>query len=280
MKLSHKIALGYIRTRFRILSLVSPQSATRKAFLLFCTPRRKQPGAVSPIIKKAERLKLTINNYTLHGYRWNTGGTKKILIIHGFESTASNFSNYAASMVKKGHEVVAFDAQAHGISEGKTITLPEYIKTLSLICETYGNFDGYMAHSFGGLALTHLLERIPHDKNTRVVLVAPATETTSAIDHFFNVLRLKKSLRNGFDRLVEEKGGAPPQYYSIRRAIRQLQANILWLHDREDDITPFSDAERVQNENHSNIRFFVTQGLGHRKIYRDETVMNQILDFL
>ncbi len=129
-----------------------------------------------------------------------------------------------------------------------------------------------MAHSFGGLALAHLLEQIPHDKNTRVVLIAPATETTSAIDHFFNVLRLKKSIRNSFDRTCERKRRRRSDNIIRYGGIRQLQADILWLHDREDDITPFSDAERVQNENHSNIQFVITQGLGHRKIYRDETV--------
>lgn len=280
MKLSHKIALTYIRTRLNVLSLLSPEKAARKAFKLFCTPRKKKEISFSPILTKAEQLSLYANGYLLHGYRWNEGGSKKILIVHGFESTAANFDKYAAKLVKKGYEVVAFDAQAHGKSEGTTITLPEYIKTLQQICDVYGGFDGYIAHSFGGLALAHLLEQIPHNENTRVVLIAPATETVSAIDHFFSLLRLSNRIRKPFEKRVEEKGGVSPTHYSIRRAVKYIRANMLWLHDRNDDITPFSDAELVQNDNHSHLQFIITEGLGHRKIYRDEGVMKQILDFL
>ncbi|MGN6492356.1 MAG: alpha/beta hydrolase [Agriterribacter sp.] len=280
MKLSHKIALTYIRTKLGVLSLLAPAKAARQAFELFCTPRKKKEMPVSPILTKAGQLTLITNGYSLHGYQWNKGGSKKILIVHGFESTAANFDRYAAKLVKKGYEVVAFDAQAHGKSAGTTITLPEYVQTLQQICHQYGSFDGYIAHSFGGLALAHLLEQVPHHPNTKAVLIAPATETVSAIRHFFTLLRVNNRIKQPFEKLVAEKGGRPAEYYSIRRAIKHIQARVLWLHDRDDDITPFSDAETVQNDNNSNLQFIATQGLGHRKIYRDESVMKQILDFL
>ncbi|MBX3254113.1 MAG: alpha/beta hydrolase [Chitinophagaceae bacterium] len=280
MKLSQKIALAFIRLQFRILSFVAPQKAAQKAFGLFCTPRRKKQSPGSPVLNNAGLLAIAVNNYLLHGYSWNAGGEKKILVIHGFESTATNFCIYVDRLVQKNYQVIAFDAQAHGKSEGKTITLPEYVHTLLSICKQFGPFDAYMAHSFGGLALAHLLEEIPHSSNTKVVFIAPATETVSAINGFFSVLRLNKKVRLLFEQIVEQSGIRSPRYYSIRRAMNNIGATVLWLHDREDNITPFTDAQRVQDDRHQNIQFIVTQGLGHRKIYRDPTIMQQILDFL
>ncbi|MBX2924294.1 MAG: alpha/beta hydrolase [Chitinophagaceae bacterium] len=280
MKLSQKIALAFVRLQFRVISFAAPRKAAQKAFALFCTPRKKKQSTGSSIIKKAEQLTITVNDYRLHGYRWNAQGKKKILIAHGFESAATNFDIYADRLVQKEYEVVAFDAQAHGKSEGKTITLPEYVQTLSAICRQFGPFDAFMAHSFGGLALAHLLEQLPHSSNNKVVLIAPATETVSAIDHFAHLLRLNKKIKTLLGQITEQKGGINPQYYSIRRAMNNIKAKVLWLHDEEDDITPFADAQKVQNDQHNHLQFVVTRGLGHRKIYRDRAVMDHILDFL
>ena len=50
--------------------------------------------------------------------------------------------------------------------------------------------------------------------------------------------------------------------------------------DEEDDITPVSDVLKVRSENHPNIKFVITKGLGHRRIYRDNKVARLIVDFL
>ena len=76
------------------------------------------------------------------------------------------------------------------------------------------------------------------------------------------------------------KGGESPGWYSIRRAMKNIRAEILWMHDEEDDITPINDVLKVRAENHPNIKFVITKGLGHRRIYRDNKVAKTILEFL
>ena len=39
MKFKEKIAIRYIRTKFKILSSISKKKAAEKAFELFCTPQ-------------------------------------------------------------------------------------------------------------------------------------------------------------------------------------------------------------------------------------------------
>ncbi|WP_315815632.1 alpha/beta hydrolase [Paraflavitalea speifideaquila] len=150
-------------------------------------PLRKSKKKTPAIFERGEQLSFSLDGITIRGHRWNHPQTKKVLIVHGFESTTKNFDRYISPLIRKGYEVLAFDAPAHGQSDGKQITLPLYIRTLQEIFHIYGPIQSFMAHSLGGLALMHFIETIPHDAHTRVVLIAPATETTTAIDSFFQI---------------------------------------------------------------------------------------------
>lgn len=200
--------------------------------------------------------------------------------MHGFESASKNFDRYITSLLRKGYEVLAFDAPAHGTSGGKRIHVLRYQQTLQEVHARYGPIQSFMAHSLGGLALMHFLETIPHHSDTRVALIAPATETTSAIDAYFRFFDLPAKVRTAFDQLIYDISGRWPAHFSVRRAMQQVQAQILWIHDEDDDLTPLSDALKVRDDQHPHLSFVITKGLGHRAIYRDNKVMKQVIDFL
>jgi hypothetical protein len=75
-------------------------------------------------------------------------------------------------------------------------------------------------------------------------------------------------------------GGHPAEWYSVYRAIKHVKAQILWLHDEDDQQTPLSDALKVKNENLPTVTFIITKGLGHSRIYRDDETVKRIIDFL
>ncbi|HEX6181204.1 MAG TPA: alpha/beta fold hydrolase [Chitinophagaceae bacterium] len=280
MKLGQKIAINYIRAKLNILALVSKDKAAAKAFDLFCTPFRKARKKKPPVFDKGEKLHFKLDGIDIRGHRWNHPQERKVLIVHGFESTSYNFDRYVMPLVRKGYEVLAFDAPAHGISGGKRITLPLYVTMLQKIYELYGPIQSYMAHSFGGLVLAHFLETIPHDAETRVAFLAPATETVTAIDSFFHFLHLNDNIRKEFDEIIFRKGNLRAEHYSIKRAAKNIRAKILWIHDEEDEMTPLRDALKVKDENHDHIEFVITKGYGHRRLYRENKVVKQVIDFL
>ncbi len=78
---------------------------------------------------------------------------QKILIAHGFSSYSYKFEKYVQPLLKDGFEVVAFDAPAHGLSEGKMINALIYKRFLQLLEEKHGPINGFIAHSLGGLAV-------------------------------------------------------------------------------------------------------------------------------
>jgi pimeloyl-ACP methyl ester carboxylesterase len=280
MKLSQRLALSYVRTKFKLLSSISKKKAAEKAFELFCTPQLRNKKPLPKVFEQAEKIHFKIENLNVQGWRWNHPAGKKALIIHGFESSVVNFEKYIKPLTAKGYEVLAFDAPAHGRSEGKQINAPLYKRTILEINKRYGPIQSYMAHSFGGMAVCRALEEISYTADHKLVLIAPATETSSAIDSFFKILQLDPELRPDFEKMIIKIGEAGPAWYSIKRAMKNIRAKVLWVHDEEDDTTPVSDALKVKSENHPNIEFVITKGLGHRRIYRDNKVAKLIVDFL
>ncbi|MBI5372345.1 MAG: alpha/beta fold hydrolase [Sphingobacteriales bacterium] len=280
MKLAQRLAIRYIRTKFKLLSVLSKKKAAEKAFTLFCTPQRRNRKKPPRIFEEAETLQFRLEGSLVKGWRWNHPADRKVLIIHGFESTVVNFDRYIRPLVKKGYEVLAFDAPGHGRSGGKQINAPLYRKMILEINKQYGPVQSFMAHSFGGLAVSLALEEISHTPDYRLVLIAPATETTTAIDTFFHFLQLDPAIRPAFEKLILKKGGVSPAWYSVRRAMRNIRARVLWVHDEDDDTTPLKDALQVKADEHPNIEFVITKGLGHRRIYRDNNVTKKIIDFL
>ncbi len=279
MKLTQRLAIGYVQTKFKLLSIISKRKTAEKAFEVFGTPFLKSIRKVP--LKNAETISFHLNNKKVNGYRWNHPQPKKAMILHGFGSAAHKFEEYAHLMIAAGYEVLAFDAPAHGDSEGARTNAIEYCAMIKEVVAAYGPVQSFLAHSFGGISLSLALEEMPHDASTKIVFIAPATETTSAVNGAFNMLKLKNEMvRQEFEKIIFEVSGKNTAWFSMRRAMHNIKATVLWIHDEDDDITPWADALKVKEDNHSNIKFVLTKGLGHRKIYHDIDVKNKVIKFL
>ena len=280
MALKKQLALKYVRAKFKLLSSVSNRKAAEKAFELFCTPQSRVKKQLPPVFEKSEKIEFSFLENTIRGYRWNHPSAKKALILHGFESSVINFEKYVEPLIKKGYEVLAFDAPAHGRSTGKTINAVVYKELVQYIWNNYGPVDSFITHSFGGLAVSLALEEIPHTGSTKIVLIAPAAETKTAIDNFFKLLKLGKDVRKEFDALIKEQGGEWPAWFSVSRVAPKIKGQVLFLQDKDDHMTPLSDVKPIINKNYPNFHFVISEGLGHRRIYRDEQTFRKIMEFL
>ncbi len=126
MELKQSLAIAYIRTKFKILATISTRKTAEEAFKLFCPPLTKPITEIPQLFKDAEKLSFESNGLKIQGYRWNYPQQNKVLVLHGFSSAACKFERYIANLIDKGYEVLAFDAPAHGNSEGKTVNVVQY----------------------------------------------------------------------------------------------------------------------------------------------------------
>lgn len=281
MKLVQRIAIGYYKTKIKTIALVSMRKAAEKAFELFCTPYSGKPKRkVPPIFNHAEKLNFENDGLIIRGWKWKPehANGKKILIVHGFDSCSYKFDKYIQPFSSLGFEVLAFDAPAHGISDGKTINALLLSKSLLTINTLYGPLYGIMAHSFGALAAALAAEKMMHLQ--KLVLIAPATETRTAVDNFFKFIKLGDHIKKEVEQLIESIGQQPISYFSVKRVVKNIQIPTLWLHDEEDTICTFEDVKPAMVAPNNHVQFHVTKGLGHSKIYRDEMVSKKIINFI
>jgi alpha-beta hydrolase superfamily lysophospholipase len=238
------------------------------------------PKKTPDIFKKGEEISLSLSSYQLVGYRWNHPQQKKVMILHGFSSTIMKFDHFVSPLVKQGYEVIAVDAPAHGKSTGKQVSVLEYKAMIKKVNEKYGPIDAYIAHSFGGLALALYLSEYNHNEINKIVLIAPATETSTAINLFGKFLKIDEDVRKSMEQQIFEKSGMEVNQFSISRVAPSIKADTLWIHDEDDEITPWSDAKVIEQMKLPNYKFMLTKELGHRKIYRDNKVKKAVFDFL
>ena len=202
------------------------------------------------------------------------------MILHGFSSYAYKFEHYVPLLLQMGYEVLAFDAPGHGDSEGKIVNALVYKRFICLVNELENGIDAFIAHSFGGLALSLAMQDLPDAANKKMVLIAPATETTSALHGFYKMLQVQPDLQAAIEAYIISMAGKPISYFSVTHSLKVIDTPCLWIHDKNDSICPFSDTLQAQTSAKPHQEFFITEGLGHNKVYKDQGVMKKIGAYL
>ena len=283
MKLGQRLVIGYYKNKLRTLSYLSKEKAAVEAFRLFCTPYTRKITQKRPtIFTKATPKLIDFEGLAIVGYGWtptNPNG-KKVLILHGFSSYAYKFEHYVPLLLQMGYEVLAFDAPGHGDSEGKIVNALVYKRFICQVNEVENGIDAFIAHSFGGLALSLAMQDLPDAGNKKMVLIAPATETTTALRWFYKMLQVQPDLQAAIEAYIISMAGKPISYFSVTHSLTVIDTPCLWIHDKNDLICPFSDTLQAQNNAKAQQEFFITEGLGHNKVYRDQGVMKKIGAFL
>ncbi|WP_158559285.1 alpha/beta hydrolase [Deminuibacter soli] len=260
---------------------ISPRKAAESAFRLFCTPFVKLRIDTPPVFAHAEKRHFNFHGNPISGFYMKAPqpNGRCILIVHGFNSGSYRFADYATALLQLGYDVQAYDAPAHGTSGGKYITALLYRDMIVHIVKQYGPFHGIMAHSLGGLA-TALAAEVLQRPEMRIVLIAPATETTTAMQHYFKMVQLSPRLQPFIAQIIENLAHRPAEWFSVNRAVSTFKNPVLWLHDELDNLCPYLDTAPTRNSQLDNIQFVTTKGLGHSGIYRDKANQQRIIEFL
>ena len=274
------ILITYFRSQLRLLSYYSKKRAGNKAFEIFCTPFLRVKYTEEQI-KNATPLQFHFNNFTIKGFQWNQGASKKILIVHGFRSSLFKFQHYVPLLMGKGYEVMAFDAPAHGLSGGKMLTALDYKNFIQTINEKFGPFDSYLSHSFGGLAVSTYLAELNNNALIKNIMIAPAANSKTLIESFFKELHINdEAVKKFFYENIYQLSNQTIDWFSIKRCVPRLTGPTFWVHDYFDKITPVDDALQIAQQKPQNFQFLFTENLGHRRIYKDETVIDAVIQFL
>jgi pimeloyl-ACP methyl ester carboxylesterase len=281
--LAKRVLLRLYSAKFNIIGLFSPKRAAYLAFKFFSTPiKTGSKKKIPTTFQKAIRVSLKVDGNTVRGFHWRNPDpkAKKILIVHGFSSNVFKFEQYVLALKKEEFEVLAFDAPGHGISDGKEINALIYRDTILAIEKEFGTLYGIVSHSLGGLAASLALEQFDTPENRKLVLIAPATETTTTLVGFYEMVPLSLTVKKAFEDHIQLLADEPVSFYSVARIAKKSLVPTLWLHDEEDYICPISDVTPVLAEHLPLVTFHITKGLGHNYIYKNTDTIDRVVKFL
>lgn len=257
-----------------LMGTIFPGKAAESAKSLFLTPRKYPLKDWEQTAEQAgERITLTNN---LSALRWGKSA-RKILLVHGWESRATQMAGFVDPLVQEGFEVIALDGPAHGRSPGKHANPYMFAQAVQQAHAELGPFEAIIGHSMGGSAVAIAIAEGVETK--KAVLIASPSSIESVLNRFARFIGLPDKSRQTFIRLVEQKVGRSAASLEIAKLIQSSSTRGLVIHDEQDREVPFGEAKAIV-QSWKGASLLSTQGFGHRSILRQESVWQSIMGFV
>lgn len=273
------LAIRLVKWLFPKLEKIAPSLANRYFIHIFFTPfHYNEPGKEREFLKTSKTFEITAANKRVQCYRWGTSGPK-ILLVHGWAGRTGQFREIIPRLIEAGFQVIAFDGTAHGRSEGRQTSVPEFSTIIKQVIHTEGEFAGVIGHSFGGIAS---LYAIAHGNDIpKLVMISSPTLPLQVINNFRRAIDASPNVASALDDYHIRNFGKPFSDFAGINSIKLITKpfSILVVQDVEDPEVAPENATELQKVYPAARVHFVT-GLGHTRILRDEGVISTCLEFL
>ena len=217
----------------------------------------------------------------LMGYVWENNGPT-VLLTHGWEFQAGRMGAFVQPLLQAGFRVAAFDAPAHGRSQGECSTLLDYeeaILNAALALGPNGKpLHAVIGHSFGGMAAAWALARHA-PLAQRLVIIAAGADVEFLLQSSPRFQQAEEPLKQALREEFRHRVGRWPSEFNAAQAGVCIQAPTLVIHDQRDYMVPISHAEAYARHI-PQAQLMKTSGLGHRAILRDTNVIAAATQFL
>jgi pimeloyl-ACP methyl ester carboxylesterase len=203
------------------------------------------------------------------------------LLLHGWGGHAAQMLPLAQALASRGWRPVLVDLPAHGRSLGSTSNLPQFARAIEYLVARL-QMQGHAvravaAHSLAANALAHAAARgLPVQ---RLVLLAPPASPLAYTRLFASVFGLSEATRVQLQHHVEAREGILMRQFEPAAVGPRVTQPTLIVHDREDRINRFADAEAFRDAI-AGARLLETSGLGHTRLLRDDGVVQAVVDHI
>ena len=272
-KLIVKVIGGY----YNFISYLSKNEAADKALYLFTKPRngRKLSEEQREFLGTAFQEEYKYGKHRIMTYRW-LGDKPTILLAHGWESNSYRWKNIIHELRKRGHNVIALDAPAHGNSGSRFFNAVLYSEFINVVAKRFQP-EIIIGHSVGGMATVFSQNKYQLDSVKKLILLGAPSEFTDVLKRYTDMLGYNQRITKQLNLTIIERFGDKPENFSTAKYLESINTKGLIIHDEQDDIIPYSDALLLKNS-FKNSTLITTQGLGHS--LNHESVSNHIYDFI
>lgn len=271
----------FLTSLARTLDFFSKRLATRFLWSVFNRPIKfRVPPRESEFHDKTTQEEFLVESLgkrvTLHRAR-NDG--ERLLLVHGWNGRSSQFHRMAALLHDHGFDITAVDLPGHGKSPMSNTNLPESADVIGSISDSHGPFHALISHSFGVPASLNAV-RLGAEFEKLVMISSGFFELEPTFEAFIGLFRLdEKEYTKRMFKLGESIYGTSAEEFAPSQFAGRIETEALILHCEDDREVPKDIAERLHEEM-PNSQLHLTEGLGHRRILRDDDVTRRIILFI
>ncbi|HZE85872.1 MAG TPA: alpha/beta hydrolase [Puia sp.] len=268
------------------LGKLFPVLAARLFFRLYTTPpRRKTNGSQQSIKSKAVSGMVFFSRYAFEPdelkiatYRWPKPG-RRVLLLHGWGSSALGFGALAEALALAGYEVIAYDAPAHGDSGGRRTNLVQWMHILDQYLSQAGPIEAIIGHSVGALNAALVLARKEH-RPAKLILVSPPLSAPAFFGDTFDLFKISPNVIAGVYRLVRTQLKEELEGMDLHHYIGGIRAGqILLVYDERDQLVKHTELS-AYSAGYAGMQTFKIKGEGHFRILKNPLVIGKIMEFL
>lgn len=272
--------LRLIGSILRLIGWFSPDLAARTLLFFFSiTGRKAVHFREDRLLQETRRGRVESGGHRIRTYTWGES-ERRILLTHGWQSRGTALRYFVPILLSRGFQVVALDAPGHGESSGFRMVLPGYAEAIREVDRVLGPFEGAITHSFGGRALTYALGFLAHDwKLRRIVMLSAPMSLSGIFMEFFERLGIPEAIREATRRRGRHVLRRPIEESEIYNLGSRLQADLLLIHDTQDEVVPLDEARRIHTSLPGS-RLHVTEGFGHYRQAKAPEIWLMAADFL
>lgn len=266
------------KTAVRLASIIFPNQVTSFAYNQLTNPQvRKLRKNELSTLDKAEKEKYQFKDFEIQLYTWQGGG-KKILLIHGWEGQAGNFSDLIECLLENEYTIYSFDAPSHGFSSKGKTSLFEFTELVGVLIRKL-KVRNLISHSFGGVATTYALFNNKDLEIAKYALLTTPDKFIERIDDVSEMVGITDKVKNKLIQRLEEETNMDVRTLNVSRFVKSINVKSAFIiHDKNDKVIPISRSLNV-HKNWNQSEFKKISGTGHFRILRDEMVINQVLDY-
>ncbi len=275
------LAIRILKIYYKNFGSLFPALSTWVFWKLFTTPKRREiRHKHKSFLKTANSEILNIENHSIQTYTWGNG-SKKILIVHGWEGFSADFEEIIISLIDNGFRVMSVDLPAHGSSSGKFTHLPMLINVVKKIVVEQGPFYGIVSHSLGATVSALTSARINGASNlSKLILMGLQPVPFAFFKQFRMALRIEDKLFDKCVLYVENKVDIKIKETSVDKIASLISANnVLLVHDENDEVAHINNVRKLNKEWGKSELFFGNHG-GHFKHYKHPEVVKKVVQFL
>ena len=263
-----------ITVMWYLLPTVTRRIITKHAF----SPKRyKLTPEERKYLETGEPIRIRVHDKEIRCWKWGQG--PGILFVHGWNGRGVHFRHFFEAFIDAGYAVIAYDAPAHGESDGQDTSYFELTDTVrAFLAPSLGlNIQGIIAHSLGASAVINCLAKEKPSVDT--VVIAPALKLRELVYNTFNRQGLPEIVYQTMISELEKHYGYNFYEDNPYTLLKKISSKIFIVHDRDDPTTPYNDSKVISQEL-SHVDLLTTAGLGHKRILRDKTVVSDIQKYI